>query len=437
MKGSLVWLGAIVLGAVGLAVAVAGAGSARAAFPGGNGLVAWSQLAGAKTGIYAAKADGTGLRLLVKGASSLSLAWSPDGKRLLYASGGAAVAVNANGSGRKVLARAAGGTLIDGAVWSPDGRRVAYTAGPIADGDLYLVAASGGTPRRLTRTPGVGESDPVWLPDGGTILYLRTSKANDVTPLYSLDVKTGRTRQVVADFPGSWLDLSPDGTRLAWGACPDLCHVYVSGRDGSHPQRLTAREKEDRFPVWSPDGKSLAFARSFAAIDNSDREQVVVIPAAGGPATVVREIHGKIGAVSWQPLSGGTPPGTTTNPPAGGDPIVGLWRIQGKAAVVRWVAISGGYEERTTAPFRGSGTGCVAVAGEALARFIWDRVKGSKTYRAIVRYWARTPPEETCTRSWKEEDGAVRIERVGNRLTVSCLEKPNHACPATYTRVPG
>jgi Tol biopolymer transport system component len=69
--------------------------------------------------------------------------------------------------------------------FSPDGRRIAYASdrdenGSLGYGDkavfaneLYVMGADGSRPRRLTRTPGLNELQPSWLPSGARIAYQR------------------------------------------------------------------------------------------------------------------------------------------------------------------------------------------------------------------------------------------------------------------------
>jgi Tol biopolymer transport system component/DNA-binding winged helix-turn-helix (wHTH) protein len=60
--------------------------------------------------------------------------------------------------------------------------------------------------------------------------------------------------------------LSPDGTRLAFAMRPDAndlgpADVYIIEGAGRTPERLTRHPADDRYPVWSPDARSLAFIR--------------------------------------------------------------------------------------------------------------------------------------------------------------------------------
>ncbi len=52
---------------------------------------------------------------------------------------------------------------------------------------------------------------------------------------------------------------SPDGRRIAFSAGPSMQHqIYIMNADGSAAKRLTSGE-QNRWPTWSPDGTSIAF----------------------------------------------------------------------------------------------------------------------------------------------------------------------------------
>jgi Tol biopolymer transport system component len=94
---------------------------------------------------------------------------------------------------------------------------------------------------------------------------------------------------------------SPDGERVAFtwnGPKQDNPDVYVQQIGSGQPLRLTSDSSNDFNPLWSPDGRWIAFLRS---LGDSRRSELRLIAPLGGPERRVAQIH----------LSGGlniTPP---------------------------------------------------------------------------------------------------------------------------------
>lgn len=132
--------------------------------------------------------------------------FSPDGKRVSYTTrptprfddGGLAdLWVLEIASGEKRLLYENPGTDTN-ARWSPDGQWIAFTSTPDAGGvtqpDLYVVAASGGAPRKLSGDFDLGIGSPVWSPDGGTIYF--SSNTRQAVEIFAADAARGGVRQV-------------------------------------------------------------------------------------------------------------------------------------------------------------------------------------------------------------------------------------------------
>jgi Tol biopolymer transport system component len=105
----------------------------------------------------------------------------------------------------------------------------------------------------------------------------------------------------------SW---SPDGKKIAFLDDPTVRRsplakqnpeIYVVNADGTGLNRLTNNRVWDQVPLWSPDGKMIAFV----TIRNGDREIYVMNPDGSGQRNVSR-IHGRrirdVGLFAWSPL---------------------------------------------------------------------------------------------------------------------------------------
>jgi len=100
-------------------------------------------------------------------------AGSPDGKRLLFTAVGRLWVMELpNGTPRALTTDMLPAFQLAGA-WSPDGASIAFTTwDDSARGQLWIVAAAGGAPRRVSTVPGE-YLGPVWSPDGAAIAVSR------------------------------------------------------------------------------------------------------------------------------------------------------------------------------------------------------------------------------------------------------------------------
>lgn len=70
-------------------------------------------------------------------------------------------AMRSDGSGQRRLTQTPGPD-VDPA-WSPDGRKIAFASRRAGRSDIYVMNADGSSPRRLTRKP-FDEAQPAWQP---------------------------------------------------------------------------------------------------------------------------------------------------------------------------------------------------------------------------------------------------------------------------------
>ena len=96
--------------------------------------------------------------------------------------------------------------------------------------------------------------------------------------------------------------ISPDGKWLAYTlTTPDMdanrnaSSIWMVSTTGGEPQQLT-QSGQDASPVWSPDGKSIAFLSS-----RSGESQIYVLSMDGGEAKRVTKISTGVDIVKWSP----------------------------------------------------------------------------------------------------------------------------------------
>ena len=142
---------------------------------------------------------------------------------------------------------------------SPDGSTIAFAAG----GDLWTVAASGGTAHLLISDPAT-ESRPLYSPDGRSLAFVSTRTGNG--DVYLFTFATGAVKRLTWDDDPEQLDgWSRDGRWLYFSsAAHDIASmndVFRVHPEGGTPLEVTAdRYVSEFFAAPAPDGKTLAFS---------------------------------------------------------------------------------------------------------------------------------------------------------------------------------
>jgi Tol biopolymer transport system component len=163
-------------------------------------------------------------------------------------SGGSGVWVaRIDGTGKRLLTRGSSPAI------SPDGRWVAFQGGN-SYRDLMLVATSGRRPRLLVR----GAGQPVWSPDSKRVAVLQDLDDRR-RALLSIAIETGASA-TVARGSISHVSFSPKGDKIAYarGEVFGNVDVYVAGADGGGERRVTDNGNS-AYAVWGP--REIAFAR--------------------------------------------------------------------------------------------------------------------------------------------------------------------------------
>jgi Tol biopolymer transport system component len=240
--------------------------------PGAPGRLAYGQLnSSGGYDLLVATLDGAPPRPLIAGGNDTAPAWSPDGRRLAisHAVGGArGIYVGPPDSPAAQLVSPAG-TEARYAAWSPDGRRLAFTAlnngvWQLAIVDLARQEISFPGPQRLG-----------WIAWGrGALLYAARPDSDGPQDIFTVDVSGAsanltNTPDAEEDFP----DRSTDGRRIVFVSSPpgspslSQRQIYIMNADGSGRAQLTQAPGPHTNPVWSPDGKWIAYLSKAAGGD--------------------------------------------------------------------------------------------------------------------------------------------------------------------------
>lgn len=148
---------------------------------------------------------------------------------------------------------------------SPDGRRVAFRrkyghwSGELHIVDLAETLDPVGSSRRLTDVPYA--FSPTWSLDGKTILFAAETAENP--RLWQVSPEGGQAHPVRRPTEGAFLALSPSGNRAAFSYVSVDYDIWQARRpDFLDPEPLISSTYIDIGPMFSPDGKRIAFSSS-------------------------------------------------------------------------------------------------------------------------------------------------------------------------------
>ncbi len=253
--------------------------------------------------IYVMDADGVNPRRLTNNSDDdWDPSWSPDGKRIVFCSDrdghpdripgwftSEIYVMDADGGNQQNLTNHPSDDRSPS--WSPDGTRIAFQS--YRDNDrnhnieIYVMAADGSNLQRLTNNL-IEDEDPSWSPDGERIVFSSAREGHvvhnlDVTDeIYVMDADGNNQQRLTENRNNDWEPVwSPDGKRIAFAADRKgdfvKFDIYVMDADGGNPQKLTNNRGWDSSPSWSPDSERIAFTS-----EREENYEIYVMDADGG-----------------------------------------------------------------------------------------------------------------------------------------------------------
>jgi hypothetical protein len=249
----------------------------------------------------AAEADGiaaAGLTpsraLTTRGVRQTSPRFSPDGAWIAYTNRSLARhraihLVRPDGSGDRRLVRRNDGFAV---AWTPDGRSIVFDESDVhrlfaVHSDLRMVDVATGRVRTLTR--GLRAREPDVSPDGTRIVFVR--QLGDRTELATVAVDgTGLAPLTSSEAGTQWSHprFAPRGDAIAAARMTGDGAVDVVVVDSAGGVRaLTADRAKDVEPAWTPDGARVVFRSDRDGVSN-----LYAVPAEGGEPVRLTNVLG-------------------------------------------------------------------------------------------------------------------------------------------------
>lgn len=213
--------------------------------------------------------------------------------------------------------------------WSPDGSQLTFVSDrkEAGKGLLYVMPADGGEAQLLAEWKG-GVSEPRWSPDGRWIGFIgvdpeteeeeqrKKERRDEVVAdrdfkfgrLYVVPAEGGEPRRVSpeGDFHVAAYHWSPDSARLLALAVrspqaddrfygPSRLVIYAV--EGEAVEVLQIEKGMDQ-PIWSPDGKTVAYRAAAGRVQTHDA--IWIAPSSGGePRLLTPAYEGSIFSIAW------------------------------------------------------------------------------------------------------------------------------------------
>lgn len=229
------------------------------------------------------------IRLLYKGFCSAP-AYSPDGKRLAIAIPDARsdfkiLVINLETKmDKRIAVRTFDGRKI---IWSPDGSRLYFSASTKSQPSIWSTGSNGKGLICLTPKD-IGASNPSLSPDGSRIAFQAMDKDAYSPELYVSDSNGGSPSKTAAGTHSYWSPVwSPDGRKLAFQS--DITHVHrllTSTDSGRHVKAVAGIANPNPDPIsWLADNKRILLpdAGKLLIVDTqASKISVQPIPLKGG-----------------------------------------------------------------------------------------------------------------------------------------------------------
>ena len=228
------------------------------------------------------------------------LAWSRDGKHLVVEVGRTPsgptpgrdeawhqlALIDVDSREQRLLTSPPSGAMGDSnPAISADGRMLAFRrTSATALSEIYLLNLSSGQTRQLTNFRDAHIGRIAWTPDSREIVFAMLR--NGAAHFWRMKIESGVVRPITTGTERVFSPaISPRGDRLAYVVSTDHSNLWRFDISNSKPPtaglptRFTSSTRDDSAPMYSPDGRKVAFSS-----DRAGSDEIWVVDANGGGA---------------------------------------------------------------------------------------------------------------------------------------------------------
>lgn len=248
--------------------------------------------------LYLCDYDGQGLAQLTKdGNISLEPKWGPDGDTIIYTAFlkryPDVYTVSVSSGARKRIAGYPG--LNAGGAISPSGREAALVLSKDGGTDLYIKNLKTDELFRLTRSPKAAEASPSWSPDGSQLAYV--SDQSGSPQIYVIARSGGTPRRLTSRGSENVApDWGPAGLIAYASRLGGAYQVFVLDPNTLDSKQVSPGDASYEDPCWAPDGRHLAAARVVQY-----RAKIYLLDTLGDAPIALLDTQGDWYSPAWSP----------------------------------------------------------------------------------------------------------------------------------------
>lgn len=195
---------------------------------------------------------------------------------------------------------------------SPNGDEIVFTSNrfyknndvyDITKTDLFILNLNNKVLSRLIFDPSF-ITTPSWSPDAKKLVFI-SNQVNGLPNIFISNRDGSSLKQLTTKTIDSYPTWSPDGKEILFSSqrgqnkngSANILDLYKMNTDGTDIKRLTDMNSINISPIWSPDGKSIAF---LSKPDFSDHfYDIFIVDANGNSVKRITNEHNVYSHISW------------------------------------------------------------------------------------------------------------------------------------------